>query len=88
MYTRTRGEGFGAEPKRRIMLGTYVLRAGYYEAYYGKALRARRKIADDFTAAFDACDAIVTPTSPVPAGQWPCSSEYTPSSTRISSPSG
>ena len=52
LYTRTRGEGFGAEPKRRIMLGTYVLRAGYYEAYYGKALRARRKIADDFTAAF------------------------------------
>jgi aspartyl-tRNA(Asn)/glutamyl-tRNA(Gln) amidotransferase subunit A len=67
MYTRTRGEGFGAEPKRRIMLGTYVLRAGYYEAYYGKALRARRKIADDFTAAFASCDAIVTPTSPVPA---------------------
>ncbi len=67
MYTRTRGEGFGTEPKRRIMLGTYVLRAGYYEAYYGKALRARRKIADDFTAAFASCDAIVTPTSPVPA---------------------
>ncbi len=67
MYTRTRGEGFGAEPKRRIMLGAYVLRAGYYEAYYGKALRARRKIADDFAAAFAQCDAIVTPTSPVPA---------------------
>ena len=49
LYTKTRGEGFGAEPKRRIMLGTYVLRAGYYEAYYGKALRARRKLADDFT---------------------------------------
>jgi len=67
LYTKTRGEGFGAEPKRRIMLGAYVLRAGYYEAYYGKALRARRKIADDFSAAFAACDAIVTPTSPVPA---------------------
>ena len=67
LYTKTRGEGFGAEPKRRIMLGTYVLRAGYYEAYYGKALRARRKIADDFAAAFASCDAIVTPTSPVPA---------------------
>jgi aspartyl-tRNA(Asn)/glutamyl-tRNA(Gln) amidotransferase subunit A len=67
LYTRTRGEGFGAEPKRRIMLGAYVLRAGYYEAYYGKALRARRKLADDFTAAFTKCDAIVTPTSPVPA---------------------
>jgi len=52
LYARTRGEGFGAEPKRRIMLGTYVLRAGYYEAYYGKALRVRRKIADDFSAAF------------------------------------
>jgi aspartyl-tRNA(Asn)/glutamyl-tRNA(Gln) amidotransferase subunit A len=49
------------------MLGAYVLRAGYYEAYYGKALRVRRKIADDFTAAFTRCDAIVTPTSPVPA---------------------
>ena len=49
------------------MLGTYVLRAGYYEAYYGKALRARRKIADDFAAAFASCDAIVTPTSPTPA---------------------
>ncbi|HVY39041.1 MAG TPA: Asp-tRNA(Asn)/Glu-tRNA(Gln) amidotransferase subunit GatA [Polyangia bacterium] len=67
LYTRTRGEGFGAEPKRRIMLGAYVLRAGYYEAYYGKALRARRKIADDFAAAFAQCDAVVTPTSPVPA---------------------
>ena len=44
LYTKTRGEGFGTEPKRRIMLGAYVLRAGYYEAYYGKALRARRKI--------------------------------------------
>jgi aspartyl-tRNA(Asn)/glutamyl-tRNA(Gln) amidotransferase subunit A len=67
MFMKTRGEGFGTEPKRRIMLGAYVLRAGYYEAYYGKALRARRKIADDFTAAFASCDAIVTPTSPVPA---------------------
>ena len=67
MYTMTRGEGFGAEPKRRIMLGAYVLRAGFYEAYYGKALRVRRKIADDFQAAFASCDAIVTPTSPVPA---------------------
>jgi aspartyl-tRNA(Asn)/glutamyl-tRNA(Gln) amidotransferase subunit A len=67
LYTKTRGEGFGTEPKRRIMLGAYVLRAGYYEAYYGRALRARRKIADDFSAAFASCDAIVTPTSPVPA---------------------
>src|SRR5204863_4318579 len=67
LYARTRGEGFGLEPKRRIMLGTYVLRAGYYEAYYGQALKARRKVADDFTAAFAKCDAIVTPTSPIPA---------------------
>jgi aspartyl-tRNA(Asn)/glutamyl-tRNA(Gln) amidotransferase subunit A len=67
LYTRTRGEGFGAEPKRRIMLGAYVLRAGFYEAYYGKALRARRRLAEDFSAAFARCDAIVTPTSPVPA---------------------
>jgi aspartyl-tRNA(Asn)/glutamyl-tRNA(Gln) amidotransferase subunit A len=67
LYTRTRGEGFGAEPKRRIMLGTYVLRAGYYEAYYGKALRVRRRIADDFRAAFTKCDVLATPTSPIPA---------------------
>jgi aspartyl-tRNA(Asn)/glutamyl-tRNA(Gln) amidotransferase subunit A len=67
MYGRTRGEGFGREPKRRIMLGTYVLRAGYYEAYYGKALSARRKIADDFSAAFAKCDVLATATSPVPA---------------------
>jgi aspartyl-tRNA(Asn)/glutamyl-tRNA(Gln) amidotransferase subunit A len=67
LYTRTRGEGFGAEVKRRIMLGTYVLRAGYYEAYYGKALRVRRKIADDFRAAFARCDVLCTPTSPIPA---------------------
>jgi aspartyl-tRNA(Asn)/glutamyl-tRNA(Gln) amidotransferase subunit A len=67
LYARTRGEGFGREPKRRIMLGTYVLRAGYYEAYYGKALRARRKIFEDFVSAFGQCDVLVTPTSPIPA---------------------
>jgi aspartyl-tRNA(Asn)/glutamyl-tRNA(Gln) amidotransferase subunit A len=67
LYAKTRGEGFGAEPKRRIMLGTYVLRAGYYEAYYGKALRVRRLIADDFRAAFADCDVLATPTSPTPA---------------------
>jgi len=67
LYTRSRGEGFGWEPKRRIMLGTYVLRAGYYEAYYGKALKARRLLADDFAAAFSRCDALLTPTSPIPA---------------------
>jgi aspartyl-tRNA(Asn)/glutamyl-tRNA(Gln) amidotransferase subunit A len=67
LYAKTRGEGFGAEPKRRIILGTYVLRAGYYEAYYGKALRVRRLIANDFAAAFRECDVLVTPTSPTPA---------------------
>ena len=69
LYTKTRGEGFGLEPKRRIMLGTYVLRAGYYDAYYGQALKARRKIADDFASAFgeQGCHSIVTPTSPTPA---------------------
>jgi aspartyl-tRNA(Asn)/glutamyl-tRNA(Gln) amidotransferase subunit A len=67
LYSKTRGEGFGAEPKRRIVLGTYVLRSGYYEAYYGKALRVRRKIADDFRAVFDKCDVLATPTSPTAA---------------------
>jgi aspartyl-tRNA(Asn)/glutamyl-tRNA(Gln) amidotransferase subunit A len=67
LYAKTRGEGFGKEPKRRIILGTYVLRAGYYDAYYGKALRVRRLIANDFTAAFSQCDVLATPTSPTPA---------------------
>jgi aspartyl-tRNA(Asn)/glutamyl-tRNA(Gln) amidotransferase subunit A len=67
LYAKTRGEGFGSEPKRRIILGTYVLRAGYYDAYYGKALRVRRLIANDFTEAFNQCDVLVTPTSPTPA---------------------
>ena len=67
LYAATRGEGFGDEPKRRIILGTYVLRAGYYEAYYGKALRVRRLIAEDFARAFASCDVLVAPTSPTPA---------------------
>jgi aspartyl-tRNA(Asn)/glutamyl-tRNA(Gln) amidotransferase subunit A len=67
LYARTRGEGFGAECKRRIILGTYVLRAGYYEAYYGKALRVRRRIAEDFAQAFTRCDVLATPVSPVSA---------------------
>jgi aspartyl-tRNA(Asn)/glutamyl-tRNA(Gln) amidotransferase subunit A len=67
LYGKTRGEGFGAEPKRRIILGTYVLRSGYYDAYYGKALRVRRQIADDFRAVFDKCDVLATPTSPTAA---------------------
>jgi aspartyl-tRNA(Asn)/glutamyl-tRNA(Gln) amidotransferase subunit A len=67
MYKKTRGRGFGAEVKRRIMLGTYVLSAGYYEAYYLKAQKVRGLIARDFREAFEQVDAIVTPTSPVPA---------------------
>src|ERR1700720_2810582 len=67
MYRKTRGAGFGAEVKRRIMLGTYSLSAGYYDAYYLKAQKARALIARDFTEAFEKVDAIVTPTSPVPA---------------------
>jgi aspartyl-tRNA(Asn)/glutamyl-tRNA(Gln) amidotransferase subunit A len=64
MYTKTRSQGFGAEVKRRIMLGTYSLSSGYYDAYYGRAQRVRTKIADDFRAAFDQFDFVVTPTSP------------------------
>jgi aspartyl-tRNA(Asn)/glutamyl-tRNA(Gln) amidotransferase subunit A len=64
MYTRTRHDGFGAEVKRRIMLGTYALSSGYYDAYYGRAQRVRTKIADDFRTAFDQVDLIVTPTAP------------------------
>jgi aspartyl-tRNA(Asn)/glutamyl-tRNA(Gln) amidotransferase subunit A len=67
MYTRTRHDGFGAEVKRRIMLGTYALSAGYYEAYYGRAQRVRTKIAEDFASAFEKVDFIVTPTSPTVA---------------------
>ena len=67
MYRRTRDEGFGAEVKRRIMLGTYALSAGYYDAYYLKAQRVRTLIARDFEEAFAKVDAIVTPTTPTPA---------------------
>ena len=67
MYTRTRHDGFGAEVKRRIMLGTYALSSGYYDAYYGRAQRVRTKIAEDFSAAFAEVDVIVTPTSPTVA---------------------
>ncbi|MGA2319750.1 MAG: Asp-tRNA(Asn)/Glu-tRNA(Gln) amidotransferase subunit GatA [Solirubrobacteraceae bacterium] len=64
MYTRTRHDGFGAEVKRRIMLGTYALSSGYYDAYYGRAQRVRTKIAEDFRAAFGEVDFILTPTAP------------------------
>jgi aspartyl-tRNA(Asn)/glutamyl-tRNA(Gln) amidotransferase subunit A len=67
MYRRTREEGFGAEVKRRIMLGTYVLSAGYYDAYYLKAQKVRTLIRNDFLTAFGSCDAIITPTAPTTA---------------------
>ena len=67
MYRKTRAEGFGAEVKRRILVGTYVLSHGYYDAYYLKAQQVRRLIADDFARAFLACDVIMGPTAPSPA---------------------
>jgi len=67
MYRNTRGELFGAECKRRIMLGTYVLSHGYYDAYYLKAQKVRNLIARDFSRAFESVDTIVAPVSPFPA---------------------
>jgi aspartyl-tRNA(Asn)/glutamyl-tRNA(Gln) amidotransferase subunit A len=67
MYKKTRAEGFGAEVKRRILVGTYVLSHGYYDAYYLKAQQVRRLIADDFRRAYQSCDVIVGPTSPTTA---------------------
>lgn len=67
LYTRSRGEGFGPEPKRRIMLGTYALSSGYYDAYYNKACQVRRLIRDDFLKAFAKCDLIATPVTTGPA---------------------
>ena len=67
MYSHSRDEGFGAEVKRRIMLGTYALSAGYYDAYYVKAQKVRRLLAEEFLRAFADVDAIVTPTAPTPA---------------------
>ncbi|HXX48357.1 MAG TPA: Asp-tRNA(Asn)/Glu-tRNA(Gln) amidotransferase subunit GatA, partial [Myxococcota bacterium] len=67
MYERTRSEGFGAEVKRRILLGTYVLSAGYYDAYYRKAQQVRTLIRRDFERAFESCDVIAAPTTPSPA---------------------
>ena len=64
MYENTRGQGFGKEVKRRILIGTYVLSAGYYDAYYLKAQKVRKLIANDFNEAFKECDLIVTPTAP------------------------
>ena len=67
MTTMSRTEGFGQEVRRRIMLGTYVLSSGYYDAYYNKAMQVRTLIRRDFEAAFEKCDVLLTPTSPVPA---------------------
>jgi aspartyl-tRNA(Asn)/glutamyl-tRNA(Gln) amidotransferase subunit A len=67
LYGKTRGEGFGPEVKRRIILGTYVLSSGYYDAYYLRAQKVRTLIRNDFLKAFETVDAIVTPTSPTPA---------------------
>jgi aspartyl-tRNA(Asn)/glutamyl-tRNA(Gln) amidotransferase subunit A len=67
MYRKTRAEGFGAEVKRRILVGTYVLSHGYYDAYYLKAQQVRRLIADGFRHAYERCDVIVGPTAPSPA---------------------
>jgi aspartyl-tRNA(Asn)/glutamyl-tRNA(Gln) amidotransferase subunit A len=64
MYTHTRHDGFGAEVKRRILIGTYALSSGYYDAYYGRAQKVRTKIADDFRTAFTTVDLVITPTSP------------------------
>jgi aspartyl-tRNA(Asn)/glutamyl-tRNA(Gln) amidotransferase subunit A len=67
MYTRTRDEGFGDEPKRRILVGTYALSAGYYDAYYRKAQQVRTLVRQDFERAFERFDALVAPTTPTTA---------------------
>ena len=67
MYSRTRGEGFGDEVKRRIMLGTFALSSGYYDAYYGRAQAVRDMMRRDFARAFESCDFLLTPTTPEPA---------------------
>jgi aspartyl-tRNA(Asn)/glutamyl-tRNA(Gln) amidotransferase subunit A len=67
LYHDTKSRGFGAEVQRRILLGTYVLSSGYYDAYYLKAQKVRALVRDDFTTAFEQCDVILTPTAPTPA---------------------
>jgi aspartyl-tRNA(Asn)/glutamyl-tRNA(Gln) amidotransferase subunit A len=67
MYEKTRSEGFGPEVRRRILLGTYALSAGYYDAYYLKALQVRRLIRSDYDAAFEKVDVLLGPTTPTPA---------------------
>ena len=67
MYERTRHDGFGEEVRRRIMIGTYALSSGYYEAYYGTAQKVRTRIVEDFRSAFERVDLVITPTSPTVA---------------------
>jgi aspartyl-tRNA(Asn)/glutamyl-tRNA(Gln) amidotransferase subunit A len=67
MYDQTRGQGFGAEVKRRILLGTYALSSGYYDAYYVQAQKVRTLLVQDFAKAFEQCDALLTPTTPFTA---------------------
>lgn len=76
VYKKTRGQGFGKEVRRRIVLGTYVLSSGYYDAYYGKAMAARQIIRKEFESAFKEVDAILTPTAPTPA--WKIGEKTTP----------
>jgi aspartyl-tRNA(Asn)/glutamyl-tRNA(Gln) amidotransferase subunit A len=76
LYTKSRGEGFGTEVKRRIMLGTYALRSGYYDAYYKKAQQVRTLIKRDFDKAWHFCDVVLTPTTPTPA--FPLGAKATP----------
>jgi aspartyl-tRNA(Asn)/glutamyl-tRNA(Gln) amidotransferase subunit A len=64
MYEKTRAAGFGVEVQRRVLIGTYVLSAGYYDAYYLRAQKVRRRIADEMDAAFERCDLLLTPSSP------------------------
>ena len=64
---KTRGDGFGREVKQRIMLGTFALSSGYYDAYYGQAVAMKRKIRHDFHAAFEKADVVICPTAPTPA---------------------
>jgi aspartyl-tRNA(Asn)/glutamyl-tRNA(Gln) amidotransferase subunit A len=76
VYEKSRGEGFGKEVRRRIILGTYVLSAGYYDAYYGKAMIAREVLKNEFKEAFKGVDTILTPTTPSPA--WKIGEKSTP----------
>jgi aspartyl-tRNA(Asn)/glutamyl-tRNA(Gln) amidotransferase subunit A len=67
VYKKSRGQGFGKEARRRILLGTYVLSHGYYDAYYNKAIKVRRKIEEEIVKIFESVDLIATPTTPMPA---------------------